>query len=134
MLFRSIYLLVTGVVLWVRAVLVFGIDNLSLMYIYFPEESRLVSSNVYSVLRHPIYSAVLRLIFALVLWNGSPFALFAGVMAPLSMYVWVRTVEERELIERLGEGYRDYRRHVPAFFNFDPRAWMTLWRFLVSGK
>lgn len=129
-----VYLLVTGVVLWVRAVFVFGLDNLSLMYVYYPAESRLVSSNVYSTLRHPIYSAVLRFIFALVLWNGSAFALFAGVMAPLSMFVWVRTVEERELIERFGEGYRDYRRHVPAFFNFDPRAWVTLWRFLVSGK
>ncbi|MDE3091984.1 MAG: isoprenylcysteine carboxylmethyltransferase family protein [Chloroflexota bacterium] len=129
-----VYLLVTGVVLWLRAVFVFGIDNLSLMYVYFPAESRLVSSNVYGALRHPIYSAVLRFIFALVLWNGSAFALFAGVMAPLSMFVWVRAVEERELIERLGDGYRDYRRRVPAFFNLDPRAWVALWRFLVRGK
>ncbi len=128
------YLLITGVVLWLRALFVFGIDNLSLMYVYFPAESRLVSSNVYSALRHPIYSAVLRLIFALVLWNGSAFALFAGVMAPLSMFVWVRLIEERELIERLGDGYRDYRQRVPAFFNLDPRTWVTLWRFLVVGR
>jgi methanethiol S-methyltransferase len=105
-----------------------------LMYVYFPDESRLVSSNVYSVLRHPIYSAVLRFIFALVLWNGSAFALFAGVMAPLSIFVWVRLIEERELIERLGDGYRDYRRRVPAFFNFDPRTWVTLWGFLGRGR
>jgi protein-S-isoprenylcysteine O-methyltransferase Ste14 len=133
-LLPAAYLLVTGVVLWLRAVFVFGIDNLSLMYVYYPAESRLVSSNVYSVLRHPIYSAVLRLIFALVLWNGSAFALFAGVMAPLSMFVWVRLIEERELIERLGDGYRDYRRRVPAFFNFDPRTWVTLWGFLGRGR
>ncbi len=130
----AVYLFVTGVALWLRAFFVFGIDNLSLMYVYFPAESRLVNSNVYSVLRHPIYSAVLRIIFALVLLNGSAFALFAGVIAPLSMYVWVRLVEERDLIERLGDGYRVYRDRTPAFFNLDPRAWLVLWRFLLTGK
>jgi protein-S-isoprenylcysteine O-methyltransferase Ste14 len=133
-LLPAVYLLVTGVVLWLRAFFVFGIDNLSLMYVYFPDESRLVSSSAYSVLRHPIYSAVLRLVFALVLWNGSAFALFAGAMAPLSMYVWVWRVEEAELIERLGDGYRAYRDRTPAFFNLDPRAWLVLWRFLLIGR
>ena len=129
-----VYLVVTGVVLWLRAFFVFGIDNLSLMYVYFPDESRLVNSNVYSVLRHPIYSGVLRIIFALVLWNGSMFALFAGAMASLTMLAWVRLVEERELIERFGEGYRTYRMHVPPFFNFDPHSWFVLWRFLLIGR
>lgn len=128
------YLVVTGAVLWLRAFFVFGIDNLSLMYVYFPDESRLVNSNVYSVLRHPIYSAVLRIVFALVLWNGSAFALFAGAMAPLTMLAWVRLVEERELIERFGDGYRTYRVHVPPFFNFDPHSWLGLWRFLLIGR
>jgi len=128
------YLLFSGIVLWRRAVMTFGIDNLSLMYVYFPGESRLVQSNVYSVLRHPVYSAVLRIIFAIILWNGSAFALFAGCVAPLAMTLWLRWAEEPELIERFGDGYRDYRRRVPAFFNLNPRTWGTLWRFLVKGK
>lgn len=127
------YLIVTGAWLWFRALVVFGIDNLSMMYVYFPSESRLVNSNVYSVLRHPYYSVVLRVVFALVLWNGSAFALFAGVMAIASMWVWVRSVEEPELIERFGESYKSYRTRVPAFFNLNPRAWMTLFRFLIIG-
>jgi protein-S-isoprenylcysteine O-methyltransferase Ste14 len=129
-----LYLLASGVILWVRAIIAFGIHNLSLLYVYYPSESRLVQSNVYSVLRHPVYSAVFRIIFALVLWNGSAFALLAGCVAPLAMTVWLRWVEEAELIERFGEGYRDYRRRVPALFNFDPRTWGVLWRFLVRGK
>jgi protein-S-isoprenylcysteine O-methyltransferase Ste14 len=128
------YLFASGFLLWLRAIITFGIDNLTLVYVYYPAESRLVESKVYSVVRHPIYSAALRVIFALIVLNGSPFALFAGVMAPLSMWVWVHFVEERELIERFGDGYRDYRRRVPAFFNFDPRTWATLWRFLIGGK
>jgi protein-S-isoprenylcysteine O-methyltransferase Ste14 len=130
----AVYLLISGVVLWWRAVTTFGIDNLSLMYVYFPNESRLVQSNVYSVLRHPVYSAVLRSLFSIVLWNGSAFALFAGCVAPFAMTIWLRWAEEPELIERFGDGYRDYRRRVPAFFNFDPRTWGTLWGFLLRGK
>ncbi len=129
-----VYLLVSGIVLWWRAITTFGLDNLSLMYVYFPKESRLVQSNVYSVLRHPVYSAVVRIAFALVLQNGSAFALFAGGVAPVAMSLWLRWAEEPELIERFGDGYRDYRRRVPAFLNFDPRTWGTLWRFLIAGK
>ena len=129
-----VYLLITGVVLWLRALLVFGMDNLSMMYVYFPHESRLVDFKIYRVLRHPIYSAVIRIAFALVLWNGSGFALFASFFVPLSMMTWLRWVEERELIERFGDGYRRYRARVPAFFNLNPHAWPALWRFLATGR
>lgn len=129
-----LYLLVTGISLWLRAILALGIDNLSMMYVYFPNEGRLVDSNIYSVLRHPVYSAALRVAFALVIWNGSAFALFAGVMAPLTMTAWLRSAEEPELIERFGDGYREYRARVPAFFNFHPRTWPVLWRFLLIDK
>jgi len=129
-----LYLLVSGILLWLRAVMTFGIDNLSLLYVYYPEESRLVHSNVYSVLRHPVYSAVLRVIFALVLWNGGKMALLAGFIAPVALMLWVKWAEEPELIERFGAGYREYRRSVPAFFNLDPRTWAVLWRFLIFGK
>lgn len=129
-----VYLLVTGLALWWRALTIFGADTLTLMYVYFPAEGRLVDSNVYSVLRHPIYSAVVRIAFALVAWNGSEFALFAAVFAPISMTAWLRWVEEPELIERFGDGYRTYRARTPAFFNLNPRTWPVLWRFLLTGK
>jgi len=125
------YLLISGGLLWLRAVQVFGLDNLSLLYVYFPQDSRLVQADVYSVLRHPVYSAILRIVFALILLNGSVFALFAGLVAPLTMTLWLRWAEETELIERFGESYRQYRKHVPAFFNPNPQTWPLLWRFLL---
>lgn len=128
------YLLISGIALWARALIVFGVDNVSMLYVYFPAESRLVDAQIYGILRHPFYSAVQRIAFALALMNGSAFALFAGVMTPLAMWLWVRSVEEVELIERFGDRYRDYRARVPAFFNFDPRAWVTLWKFLLTGR
>lgn len=128
------YLLLTGFMLWLRAFLAFGMDNLSMMYVYFPHESRLVESNVYGVLRHPIYSAAIRIAFALVVWNGSGFALLASLFAPISLMAWLRWGEEPELIERFGEDYRAYRARVPAFFNLRPGTWPVLWRFLASGR
>jgi protein-S-isoprenylcysteine O-methyltransferase Ste14 len=128
------YLLVTGIVLWLRTILVLGIDNLSMLYVYFPNEGRLVDSSIYRVLRHPVYSAAIRVGLALVLWNGSALALFAGLMTPLTMTAWLRWVEEPELIERFGDGYRAYRARVPAFFNLNPRIWPVVWRFLLTGQ
>jgi protein-S-isoprenylcysteine O-methyltransferase Ste14 len=42
--------------------------------------------------------------------------------------------DERELIERFGDGYREYRARVPAFFNVNLRPWPVLGRFLLTGK
>jgi len=52
---------------------------------------------------------------------------------PLGLTLWLRTVEERELEVRFGDGYRQYRRRTPAFF---PRTRNTLrfWRFLALGR
>ena len=52
---------------------------------------------------------------------------------PVGLTVWVRLVEEPELLERFGEGYRSYRRAVPAFF---PRwrAWGRFLAFLIRGE
>lgn len=127
------YLLITGALLWVRAVMVFGVDNLSLLYIYFPGEGQLVNADIYNLIRHPVYSAVLRIALALVLFRGSALALFAGVMSLLSMRAWVYFVEERELLERFGADYEQYRTSTPAFFNLNPAVWPRIWRFIAIG-
>src|SRR3990172_2254944 len=67
----GLYLLVTGVLLYVRAYLVFGTDNLAMLYVYFPQEGRLVNSSIYSILRHPAYSGAIRTGMALGLWRGA---------------------------------------------------------------
>lgn len=126
------YLLLSGALLFGRAVFTFGIDNLALVYVYWPEEGRLVRSRIYSVLRHPTYSGVLRMGLGLALLRGSVIALLIGLLWPLGLTIWLRMVEERELVERFGESYRDYRQRVPAFF-VRPRDYGSFYRFLVRG-
>ena len=129
----SLYFLLTGLALWVRGVLTFGFDNLAMLYVYFPAEGRLVESSIYALIRHPVYSAVIRIGLALGLWRGTWFSIAFGLFMPLGLSIWLRLVEEPELIERFGEGYAKYRRSTPAFWlpPWDARKFL---RFLVIGK
>ena len=93
----------------------------------------MVNSNIYSVLRHPVYAGVLRVIIALALLNGNGNSLAFIPFAPLGLFGWIRLVEEKELIELFGPSYLDYRKHVPAFW---PRAtdYGKFFGFLLTGK
>lgn len=125
------WLLVTiGAVLWIRSTLIFGVDNLTMLYVYHPEESRLVDSQIYSVLRHPIYSAALRIAIGLCLINGNWPALIFAIFASVIFTGWARLVEERELLIRFPE-YAEYCHKVPAFW-----TWRVgkFWRFLLIGR
>lgn len=124
---------VVGAVLWGRAIFIFGADNLAMLYVYFPEEGRMVQSSIYSLIRHPLYAALIHLGIGLALLNGNWFAVTFALFMPLGLTGWLRLVEEKELLERFGEGYTDYRRKVPAFW---PRLRDVgkFLRFLITGQ
>lgn len=109
-------LIAVGALLGLRTVLTFGVDNLTMLYVYFPEESRLVNHKIYTILRHPAYAALQLIAFGLALLNGNWFALACALIFSIGLWGWVRLVEERELIGRFGPTYLDYRQRVPAFW------------------
>lgn len=129
----GLYLIITGALLYVRSYIAFGADNLAMLYVYFPKEGRLVNSSIYSVLRHPAYSGVIRTGMAFGLWRGTWFSILFGLFMPIGLTLWLRLAEEPELIERFGKGYADYRRKVPAFW---PRVQDVgkFMKFLVTGQ
>jgi len=122
-----------GFAIWARAIFAFGFDNLALLYVYYPADGRLVDTAIYGILRHPTYAAVIRFGLTMALFNGNWFALAFALFMPFGMTLWLRLVEEKELIERFGAGYTDYRKRVPAFW---PRLgdYGKFWKFLISGK
>ncbi len=126
-------LIVLGVLLALRAVQVFGVDNLTMLYVYFPEESRLVNHKIYDILRHPAYAALLLVAFGLAFLNGSGAALLSALFFSLGLWGWVRLVEEKELMERFGPSYAAYRQHVPAFWPH-LRSLRGLFSFLILGR
>ena len=126
-------MLIIGSILCVRSIFAFGADNLALLYVYHSEEGRIVNSSIYSVLRHPIYAGVLRLFIGLALLNGNANSIAFAILVPLGFIGWTRLVEEKELIERFGEAYLDYRKQVPAFFP-RPGNLGAFLNFLLTGK
>jgi protein-S-isoprenylcysteine O-methyltransferase Ste14 len=122
-----------GTLLGLRTVLTFGVDNLTMLYVYFPEESRLVNHKIYTILRHPAYSALQLIAFGLALLNGNWFALACALIFAIGLWAWVHLVEESELIGRFGPTYLDYRQRVPAFW---PRLrdLLGFFEFLLVGR
>jgi protein-S-isoprenylcysteine O-methyltransferase Ste14 len=109
-------LIAVGLLLFLRTLHTFGLDYLIMLYVYFPEESHLVDHKIYTILRHPAYAAAQCLTFGLALLNGNWLALVCALIFALGLWGWVRLVEEKELIERFGPSYNEYRRRVPAFW------------------
>jgi protein-S-isoprenylcysteine O-methyltransferase Ste14 len=69
----------------------------------------------------------------LALLNGNANAIAFAILLPLGFTGWVRLVEEKELINRFGQPYLNYREHIPAFW---PRLHDTgkFFIFLFTGK
>ena len=122
---------VSGAVLWFRAVRVFGVDNLTMLYVYFPGESRMADSSIYQFRRHPIYAAALDLGIGLAMIHANWYSLLVALILPIFFAGWVRLVEEKELLERFPD-YSAYRKRVPAFWP-RPRNFMGFFRVLIFG-
>lgn len=74
--------------------------------------SRLRTAGVYSLVRHPIYSADIGLSAGVFLISPSLNVLAAGCFVALVLYKWM-LLEEKALTGKFGKKYLDYSRRVP---------------------
>ncbi len=126
------FCIVIGTILWFRSVFTFGLDYITMVYTYFPEDGRIVNSSIYSILRHPVYAGALRIGIGLACLNTGIYALTFALLLPLGLTGWVRLVEEKELIERIPD-YAEYRRHTPAFWP-QIKKLPSFFKFLFTGQ
>ncbi|MFX1483561.1 MAG: methyltransferase family protein [Promethearchaeota archaeon] len=129
----SVVLLLIGVLLIVRALQVFGIDYITVVYLYFPEESELQEHEIFSVIRNPTYSGALFIGLAGTFFTFTVLSFMFFAVLLIGFYLHVYLVEERELVQRFGEPYSEYRKQVPAFFA-RPRNLRKLFRFLFRSS
>jgi protein-S-isoprenylcysteine O-methyltransferase Ste14 len=120
---------VTGIVMFVRSLQTFGFDYMTVVYLYFPEESQIQDHQIYSVLRHPAYAGALILGLGGMFYTFTAYSVVLWTIYLLGFYCHVHFVEEPELIQRFGPSYKDYRDSVPAFF-VKPSKLGTLLTFL----
>ncbi len=86
-----------------------------------PEEQNLdkkglITSGPFSVVRHPSYWAHTAIITGIFFITG---IITVGIIAIIDLavnYFITTTLEDRELVERFGDQYREYQKRVPKFF------------------
>ena len=111
-----IFFLIIGMLTAFRAFFSFGLDYMALVYLYYPEESEVQEHEIYSVLRHPAYSGIITLAASALFLHFSFYSIFYFLIIVIMMYIHIYMVEEKELIDRFGNSYVEYRKNVPAIF------------------
>jgi protein-S-isoprenylcysteine O-methyltransferase Ste14 len=128
-------LLILGLLTVRSAFFTFGVDYMAVIYLYFPEESKIQQHEIYSVIRHPTYLAAILLGVSGLFFRFSVYSIFMGLLVFLvfRLQIWK---EEKELVERFGEGFIDYQEKVPALLVRPSkiRAYFRFLRMSVSSK
>jgi protein-S-isoprenylcysteine O-methyltransferase Ste14 len=124
-------LIILGALTLRSAILMFGLDYMTVVYLYFPEESEIQEHEIYSVVRHPAYLGGVLLGTAGLFFNFSVYSILLGLLVYLAfrLQIWK---EEKELVERFGEGYKEYKKKVPALL-VRPSKIRAYFRFLRPG-
>jgi len=97
-----------------RALYTFGIDYMGLIYVYYPEESTLQNHEIYSILRHPTYHALMLFFIGGLFLRFSIYSIIYFLIFIIGIKIHLKFVEEKELIQRFGDSYKKYRENVPA--------------------
>jgi len=127
----SILFLILAWVNMLRSVFVFGIDNSAMLYVYYPEESKIVDNKIYSIVRHPLYVSVYLLSLSILISNFSIFSIGIITIFTACFSYHIFGIEEKELIVRFGDGYREYRKTTPALI-IQPKNWGKFLKFLIG--
>ena len=94
-----------------------GVKRL-LMFVEMKQEKtheQFVTSGIYQYARHPRYVEYMLIALSVVLFFGYIFMFYYLIYLILSF--WLATsAEEKELVERFGNDYREYQKKVPRFF------------------
>lgn len=124
------FFVLLGLLTMRRAILTFGIDYMIVIYLYFPDESEIQRREIYSIIRHPTYFAGVLLGLSAMLFRMSIYAIVFFVLFYAAWKAQI-SVEEKELVERFGEGYADYMKKVPELY-INPGDFGTYVRFLLG--
>jgi protein-S-isoprenylcysteine O-methyltransferase Ste14 len=78
---------------------------------------QLVTTGPYAYTRNPMLTGVFALLFGIGVLLGSFSLLVIFIPLFILVSVWeLKTIEEPELLKRLGQDYREYRKKTPMFF------------------
>jgi protein-S-isoprenylcysteine O-methyltransferase Ste14 len=79
------------------------------------QEDRLVTEGVYAKIRHPQYTGLFLIVFGEGIVHWPTIVSVAAFPIIILVYTLLARKEERQMLEKFGEEYRDYQRRVPMF-------------------
>ena len=79
------------------------------------KEEKLVTEGVYSRMRHPQYTGLFIIVFGEGIVHWPTIVSVAAFPIIVLAYTLLARKEERRMVEKFGDEYREYRRHVPMF-------------------
>ena len=80
---------------------------------------KLVKDGPYQFVRNPMLTGIFMQLFGLGIATGSPSLAFIFTPLFIGVNIWeLKTIEEPELVKRLGAEYVEYKKKVPMFFPF----------------
>ncbi|WP_407393114.1 methyltransferase family protein [Methanobrevibacter sp.] len=104
----GIVLIICGVIFWSSAVLKSRIDNNI-------RNNQLVTTGIYSIVRHPIYAAFLYAITGFIVMANNLILLILPVIHLLILTLAMKRTEEKWLIDEYGDDYLNYSKKVNRF-------------------
>ncbi|MFW9939311.1 MAG: methyltransferase family protein [Candidatus Thorarchaeota archaeon] len=131
--FLGVFFCILGIITMVRAIETFGLDYMAVIYLYFPEESELEDHKIYSILRHPAYSGLILLSLGGMIIQLTLYSIIFFLILYFGMYIHIHFVEDKELINRFGDSYNEYRKTVPAFF-VQLKNWGQFFKFILGKE
>ncbi|KJS01501.1 MAG: isoprenylcysteine carboxyl methyltransferase [Desulfobulbaceae bacterium BRH_c16a] len=78
-------------------------------------EEKLVTEEVYSRMRHPQYTGLFLIVFGEGIVHWPTLVSVAAFPIIVLAYTLLARKEEQQMVEKFGEKYREYQRHVPMF-------------------
>lgn len=78
-------------------------------------EGRLAIEGVYTKVRHPQYTGLFMIIFGEGIVHWPTILSVAGLPIIVGAYVLLARKEERQMLQKFGDEYREYQRRVPMF-------------------
>ncbi len=124
--FLGFILIMIGLMIHVWTAKLLGIKALIGYNVVRPdnEKSGLITSSLFSIVRHPTYLAHTSLWLGFFLLTGFLSLMILTLLDFLITYFMIIPLEEKELIQRFRQEYIDYKKRVPKFFP----------RLLIKGK
>jgi protein-S-isoprenylcysteine O-methyltransferase Ste14 len=81
---------------------------------------RLVVRRPYTYCRNPMTLGTTAFYLGIAIWTGSFSALGLAMIYPVGILIYIKLIEEKELRERFGSEYSEYKRRTPFLI---PRFW-----------